>query len=551
MIAARALFLLLFGAPIFVGVGLTLGAALGWQPGIGRFDLGWRGFAQAFALPGFSSSLRLTLVTGLGATLGSLLVSVPLGMWLVSKAGAVRFLTPLLAVPHAALAIGLAFLLAPSGWAARLISPWATGWDLPPAFVTVGDPWGVTLILGLMLKEVPFLVLATLVAAGPRDIGGQMAAGRALGYPRGQVWRLMIWPQLYPALRLPVLIVLGFSLSVVDMALVLGPSNPPVMAVQILRLFGAPDPAMAQPASAMAVILLGVMAASLLAWLAGERLVAALGRVWLRRGRRGHSGAQVMGPLVAIIVAGLGIGALGALLLWSVATFWRFPNALPSGFSMRLWDAADWVGPALLTLGLAVAGTTIALCLALFWLEIEDRTQRRLHLGWMIALPLLLPQIGFLQGLTTGFLWLGLPPGTPAVIWAELLFVFPYVMIALAGPWRALDPALMASAASLGAGPLRRLLAVKLPMLAAPIAMAAAIGVAVSVAQYLAVLLPGAGRVQVLATEAVALASGADRRLAAIMALMQAALPLIGYLLALALPLWLYRNRRGLRGGTL
>jgi putative thiamine transport system permease protein len=108
----------------------------------------------------------------------------------------------------------------------------------------------------------------------------------------------------------------------------------------------------------------------------------------------------------------------------------------------------------------------------------------------------------------------------------------------------------MASAASLGAGPLRRLLAVKLPMLAAPIMMAVAIGVAVSVAQYLAVLLPGAGRVQALATEAVALASGADRRLAAIMALMQAALPLIGYLLALALPLWLHRNRRGLRGGT-
>ncbi|MEX1661413.1 ABC transporter permease [Thioclava sp. 15-R06ZXC-3] len=550
MIAARALFLLLLGAPVLIGAGLTLGTALGWQPGIGRFDLGWQGFAQAVALPGFASSLRLTLITGIGATLGSLAVSVPLGLWLVGKSGAVRFLTPLLAVPHAALAIGLAFLLAPSGWAVRLISPWATGWDLPPAVITVGDPWGFTLILGLMLKEVPFLVLATLVAAGTRDIAGQMAAGRALGYPPGQVWRLMIWPQLYPALRLPVLIVLGFSLSVVDMALVLGPSNPPVMAVQILRLFGAPDPAMAQPASAMAVILLGVMALSLLAWLAGERAIAALGRIWLRQGRRGRRGAQLAGPFMAIIGVVLGLGALGALLLWSVATFWRFPNALPSGFSGRLWGSADWLAPALSTLGLALASGTIALCLSLFWLEIEDRTQRRLHLGWLIALPLLLPQIGFLQGLTTGFLWLGLPPGPLAVIWAQLLFVFPYVMIALTGPWRALDPALLATAASLGAGPTRRFFAVKVPMLAAPIATAVAIGIAVSVAQYLAVLLPGAGRVRVLATEAVALASGADRRLAAIMALMQAALPLIGYLLALTLPLWLHRNRRGLRGGA-
>ena len=221
----------------------------------------------------------------------------------------------------------------------------------------------------------------------------------------------MIWPQLYPALRLPVLIVLGFSLSVVDMALVLGPSNPPVLAVQILRLFSAPDPAMAQPASALAVILLGVMALSLLAWLAGERAIAALGRIWLRQGQRGRRGVQLAGPLVAVIGVALGVGALGALILWSLATFWRFPDALPSGFSTRLWRAADWVGPALGTLGLAVASTAIALGLALFWLEIEDRAQRRLHLGWIIALPLLLPQIGFLQGLTTGFFGWGFRPG--------------------------------------------------------------------------------------------------------------------------------------------
>ncbi|WP_077701031.1 ABC transporter permease [Thioclava nitratireducens] len=408
----------------------------------------------------------------------------------------------------------------------------------------------MSLILGLMLKEVPFLTLMTLVAAAQRPVAAQMAAGRALGYAPGRVWARIVWPQLYPALRLPALIVLAFSLSVVDMALILGPSNPPTLAVRILRLYGAPDPAQAVPASALAVILLAVMGASAALWMAGERAVARLGKTAIRTGNRGTSRRNWSGA--GLIGAGglLAIGSLGALILWSLASFWRFPDAMPADLTLKRWASADWAGPALTSLSLALVSTGLAVILAMLWLESEDRSGKRLPLGALIFLPLLLPQIGFLQGLTTGFLWLGLPPGPVAVTWAELLFVFPYVMIALAGPWRALDPAHLASAASLGAGPTRRLLRIKLPMLLGPICAAAAIGVAVSVAQYLAVLLPGAGRVQALATEAVALASGADRRLAAILALMQAALPWLGFALALAVPAWWHRNRRGLRGGV-
>src|SRR3546814_3106133 len=39
-------------------------------------------------------------------------------------------MAPLIAVPHAAVALGLAFLIAPSGWLVRLVSPWATGWGI-------------------------------------------------------------------------------------------------------------------------------------------------------------------------------------------------------------------------------------------------------------------------------------------------------------------------------------------------------------------------------------------------------------------------------------
>ena len=48
---------------------------------------------------------------------------------------------------------------------------------------------------------------------------------------------------LYRQIRLPLYAVLAFALSVVDMALVLGPSAPPVLAVQVLRWLTDPDPA--------------------------------------------------------------------------------------------------------------------------------------------------------------------------------------------------------------------------------------------------------------------------------------------------------------------
>jgi putative thiamine transport system permease protein len=122
-------------------------------------------------------------------------------------------------------------------------------------------------------------------------------------------------------------------------------------------------------------------------------------------------------------------------------------------------------------------------------------------------------------------------------------------MIALSDPWRRLDRRHAATAAALGAGPWRRLVRVKLPLLLQPILTAAAIGFAVSVAQYLPTLFIGAGRVATLTTEAVALSSGADRRIAGLYGLLQAALPWAVYTLAILLPLWLWRDRQGLRGG--
>src|SRR3546814_6471838 len=67
-------------------------------------------------------------------------------------------------VQTCALPICFAFLILPSGWIARLLSPGLSGWQHPPDLLIVQDPHGIALVLGLVLKEVPYLLLMTLAA---------------------------------------------------------------------------------------------------------------------------------------------------------------------------------------------------------------------------------------------------------------------------------------------------------------------------------------------------------------------------------------------------
>lgn len=540
-------------APVMLGLWETARVAFGILPAIGADTISLAPWTMLAALPGLETSLRLTLVTGFGATLLSLLVAAGASAALYSRPRLVgRILTPFLAAPHAAIAIGLAFVIAPSGWIARLLSPWATGWDTPPGIATVHDPFGLALILGLMIKEVPFLLLVLLAALNQLPVSAHLAAGRSLGYGRGLVWIKVILPQIYPLIRLPVFAVLAFSLSVVDMAVILGPSNPPTLAVGITRWAFAPDTQMLLPAAAAALLLGGIAGAGIAGWIAAERFVAVAGRWWLRRGGRGVSAEPGLSTATTLLSALLALGAasLLALALWSVAWRWSFPMVLPESWSGATWNrhGAQAAETALTTLGIAVVATLAALVLAVAWLEGEDRA-RRGRARWaevLIYIPLLVPQVAFLYGLNVAFLRAGISGSHLAVVWVHTLFVFPYVMIALSDPWRRLDRRYPATAAALGSGPTRRLFLVKLPILLQPLLIAAAIGFAVSVAQYLPTLFIGAGRVATLTTEAVALSSGADRRIAGLYGLLQALLPWLVFALALLIPLWAWRHRRGL-----
>jgi putative thiamine transport system permease protein len=548
--------LLLFLGPVAAGLIGTLLPAFGYLPALGGETLSLAPWQRLLAAPGLADSVRLSFVTGLATTVLSLAVVILFCAGWHGTRGFTRvqrLLSPLLSVPHVTVAFGLAFLLAPSGWLLRLASPWATGFARPPDVIIAQDPAGLTLIAGLVIKEIPFLFLMTLAAIGQVDAARTRTMARTLGYGPIAAWLKAVFPQVYPQIRLPVFAVLAYAVSVVDVAIVLAPTTPPPLAVQLVRWFNDPELAMRFVASAGAIAQLAIVAGAMLIWWLGERAVICLGRMWIRTGWRWRRDVWVRRAAAVALVGGFAAAFLSLLsmALWSVAGRWRFPAALPDGLSLATWvgnadrlTAAGWN-----TLSVGLAAAAVALVFAIGCLENEARFGRRAtnRALLLLYLPLLVPQVAFLFGAQILLIVLDIDGRWLAVAWSHLVFVLPYVFLSLADPYRAWDDRYARTALCLGSKPWRVLRCVKLPMLLRPILVAVAVGFAVSVGLYLPTLFAGAGRFDTLTTEAVSLAASGNRRIIGAYALMQMLLPFLAFALAAAVPAWMFRHRRGLR----
>ncbi len=545
----------LLALPVLAGLAGVIAPAFGYLPALGGTALTldpWRGLLGWGGLPG---AVRLSVVTGVLATAISLVLTfLIVAAWQGTRSFAwmTRALAPLLALPHAAAAFGLAFLIAPSGWIARGLSPWATGWERPPDLLLVNDPLGLALVAGLVVKEVPFLLLMTLAALPQADSLRAQSIARGLGYGRVTGWIKVVAPRVYAQIRLPVYAVLAYSMSVVDVALILGPTRPPTLAVQILEWTSHPDLRLRFQAAAGACLQLALVLGVLALWRLGEILAGRLGTAWAAGGARGVGADRVLRPLGAgaALAVGLAVGlGLAGLMLWSVAGLWRFPALWPDAWSLRHWAGQSGaLGQSIgRTATIALVASVIALALSIAALQAQG-TKRTSAMA-LIYLPLIVPQIAFLPGLASFALILGIDGTLSAVTAVHLVFVLPYVYLVLADPWRAWDGRAGLAASALGARPARVLWSVRLPMLTRALAVALAVGFATSVAQYLPTLLIGAGRVGTVTTEAVALAASSNRRLIGVWAVVQMLLPMAVFAACLALPALLWRNRQGMRIG--
>lgn len=556
--AAPVLTIAVLLGPVIAGLADIVFPAFGYAPFLGLHEVSLDAFRRVLAEPGFFTSFWLALWIGPASALIALTL---VTAFAAASAGTRVFgfvtglMRPVLAVPHAAAAFGLVYLIAPSGFLLRLVSPELTGFSRPPDWLVVNDPMGFALLAGLVLKEAPYLFLA-LTAALPQADPRRADIARALGHGRMSGWLFGVFPAVYAQIRLPVLAVIVFSSSVVDMAMILGPATPPLLSVRILHWMNDPDFNEKTLAAAALVFQLGATSAGVLFWLSGERLVGWLGRRIALSGRRfvvvpgvvllSRAGLMATG---VVVLAGIGLIALN-----SVAGIWRFPDALPHDLTLAAWTdrTADLVELSVNTLLIGGLAAATALFAVILCLEHEYRSGITLSPRAKLILyaPLLVPQIGFLPGLTVLLLRLGWDGALLPVAFSHLIFVLPYTYLMLADPWNAFDTRYLDLARALGKSPTRALLTVRLPILLRPILTAFALGFAVSVAQYLPTLLIGGGRVPTITTEAVALSSGGDRRMIGVYALVQSLLPFLGFALAASLPAWLWRKRRALSPGA-
>ena len=489
-----------------------------------------------------------------------------------------RRLPLLLALPHAAFAVGLFFLLSPSGWLARLLA-YPLGWAAPPDWVTVQDPHGLALAVALALKESWFLLWVLAAVMGEQGTARHMLVARTLGHGTASAWRHVLWPQLLPRMAWPLAAVWGYSLSVVDMAVVLGPGTPPTAAVLAWHWLTDPNPATQAKGQAAAWAVLGVFGAGValarLAWTALKRwqpypVGRAAGSLPDAGSASGHhaaawplahaapplpdGGLRTVGATVertavgrtavrAALGAALwlpGVLVVAALALWSLTGNWFFPAVLPTDLTLTTWQQAD-LSPMLTTLWLAAATTLLCLPAALCWLEWGPP-----RLNALVFAPLVLPALPLVAGQYHALLRSGLDGSAAGVVWSHALWVLPYMVLTLVGAYRALDPRLALAARALGQTRLQACLRVKWPALLRPVLAAVSVGFAVSVAQYLPTLFAGGGRFATVTTEAISLSSGGSRRLLAVQSMLQILLPFGIFMLTTWAAVQACKWRRGL-----
>lgn len=561
--ATRFLFFVL-GAPLLLGSALALAPAF-TQTSLVANSTGQMGqlippaFLTLLSTPGIATSAITSLVSGLLTPAISLAI---VFLFLAATQGnrignaIAKLSAPVLAIPHAAAAFALALLLAPSGVASRVIAS-LLGWDLPPDYLFINDPNGLALILGLVLKEAPFLLLISLAALPSLGAPRRVALARTLGYKPTTAWLLTVAPVLYPLVRLPLFAVIVFASSAVDVALILGPSLPPTLSVRLLEWFVAPEIESRQLASAAALLQLVVSLSALGIWLLFERMVARAFAPLAARGASRLSARRVTydtaltalgNALLPLSLAFILMG-IGALMLTSIGIEWRYPALVPSVWSTQQWTSAlsEWRAPLFNATMIALLSVTAALALSLFTLEAQARSSvSTARIATFLYLPLLVPQVVFISGIAVLAERALLPPSLTLVAAGHFLFVLPYVYLTLQGGYARFDTRWLMLAKTLGASNTVCFWRIRLPLLSTQLVTAVMLGLAISLSLYLPTQILGAGRIPTLTTEAIALVSSGNRSTIGTWALLQSALPTLCFMLALVLPRLIWSRRKGM-----
>lgn len=467
-----------------------------------------------FADPQLPQALLATLVSVTLAATVALVIALLALLALWPGAGWARLCTRLpwlLAIPHVAFATSVLLLFAEGGMFYRAL----------PFLTPQTDRYGIGLGIALAVKESAFVLWILSALLSENQLSQQVIVLDSLGYSRLQCLNWLVLPSIAPALGKVMLAVVAWSLSVVDVAIILGPGNPPTLAVlswQWLSQGDSDQQTKGALASLLLVLLLAIFALiGFLFWRCWQRAIPAISGVRQRLSScsSGRSLAQLL-PVSGVLCAGI--------LVWVA----DFSSVVPETL--------------LTSLQMGLISSVLALITLFLWLEWGPQSGN----NW-VWLPIILPALPLVTGQYTLALHADLDGLFLTVIWGHLLWVTPWMLFVLKPAWQRIDPRLILIAQTLGWTQGRIFLQVKCPLLLRPALIALSVGFSVSIAQYMPTLWLGAGRFPTLTTEAVALSSGGSTAMLATQALWQLLLPLLVFALAALLSAWIGRLRQGLR----
>ena len=377
---------------VLVALGIFLPSLYGsLQAFLVFFDAPQLGLGSLAEIPGLSSSLLLSFFVGASASLLSLFMALGFfyALALKSQFKLMAVVVALwIAIPHVSFAALFSSFLVPQSFI-----------PLPQSLLR--DPSGLGLIFTLAGKEIPFLLLLCLGGLAQIPRRQILQNTRVLGKSDQEAYLQVILPMLIPKIRFGFCIICVYSASALDISLMIGPTNPPILAQLIFEYFNQASIESKQLASLLMLVQI---------CLGG--LVALLGLAvleWLKKCLQASKFAPKLltEKLVPkffqigfyVLVGLLAVGFV-QLVLWSFAWRWEQDAFLPLELSLKNWDRVFSGGVMDALFNSLVLGFLTASIASLLMIGLSLFRHKSIPSYWkfFFLMPLLIPQIVLVIG---------------------------------------------------------------------------------------------------------------------------------------------------------
>ena len=252
------------------------------------------------------------------------------------------------------------------------------------------------------------------------------------------------------------------------------------------------------------------------------------------RGSRHRSGRTAALVAAAVLL----LAPFLLFVLYAFSKRWFYPQILPHEWTAEAFrrQIGDSVTTSALVTSLVIAGLVSIISLMVGWPAARVLGTRALSgkrfILLVLFLPTVVPPVAEGMGLNVLFLRLGLAGTVLGVVLVHLIPTLPYVVFSLTAFFSRYDLGYEQQATMLGAGRVRVLFRIAMPLARPGLVVAGLFAFLVSWSQYLLTLMIGGGRVFTLPMLLFSSASGGDTATIAVLSLLFVAPPILLILVA-------------------